>query len=198
MNVRIIRSFLLAIVGPLILWLVAPLCAGVVVPEFDYPGRVDPSSSPYAAPYSPYAPGYGYAPYMRQDPRPWYSPRYSSHMSPVYVPASPYAGSPYMPPAYVSPYNSGNSAYAAPAYRPLPPVPTSPWYEGGSRFTYVQPWFQNPNLNQCRSAPAAAYGPAAKPFSSYQQAPVVSPYMYLNTDNPNGLLDYYFYVQPPN
>ena len=192
MTVRTISCFLIAFASPVLPWPDSHSRAAVVIPDLGHPWLDESPMPPVDVPQGTYVPcpASDSASTGSHAARPWYSPPY------FHRPSVPHTRSPYAPPPWTSPWNRGYLTYGTPVYYGLPPVPTAPQYEGARYPLYMQPWSQNWAPSPGILAPVVPQASIRKPFSGYRPPRVISPYLYLNQDDPFGMTDYYFFVRP--
>ena len=192
MTFRTIPCFLLVAASPALLCSDSQSRAAVVIPDLGHPWLDESPMPPVDVPHGTYvpSPASDSASTRSHAARPWHSPPYLRR------PSVPHARSPHAPPPSASPWSRGYLTHGAPAYDGLPPVPTAPRYEGARHPFYVQPHGQNWAPSPGTLAPVVPQAPIRKPFSDYRPSRAISPYLYLNHDDPFGVLDYYFFVRP--
>ena len=188
MTVRIIGCFLLMVAVSAVLGLDPQLPAAAVMPNLDEFGVGDSPTSSFEKPRGEagLAQGVDAVPLRPYGATPWHSPPYTRQPSVRVARPSLHA-----PPRWTSPWSRGYLASGAPAYDGLPPVPTAPQYEAAHLPFGTQPRDQNWVPSPTALAPAVPQAPIRKPFSSYGAPPAISPYLFLNQDDPDWMIDYY-------
>ena len=192
MTMRTISFFILVFASPALLCGDSHLRTAVFIPDPDHLWTDESVMPPVDMPHVSYvsSPASNSAVTRPHTTQSGYSHPY------MHRPVVPYTNPAYLPPTWTSPWNHGYPTQGTPAYDPLPPIPTAPQHDGPRNPFYVESHGQNwipsprPPVFPLRQAPMQ------KPFSDYRPSPVISPYMYLNYDDPFGVPDYYFFMKP--